>query len=192
MYRVIVWGTGEEYFAHLHHVRCCVARGEFELVGVTSTDGWYRMIDGFPFIAKTELMEVPHDYVLVAAANHIAEIKREYAALGGNAERILPIDVLDAAGLTFSQYVELYRSKISILANNCWGGLTYHILHMKFRTPLINMWETEEDFIAMLQDFPQRIQRPLEFVRIEHREPPLRDYPVFRLPASAGGGRFSI
>lgn len=117
---------------HVRRLQCGVAVGEFEVVGVTSNDNWYHTLDGFPFLSKDTLMDVPHDYILVTSERHLAEIREEYVHMGGDAERMLPIGVLDVANLTFSQVAELHRSRVSIIANNCWGGVTYHMLHMKF------------------------------------------------------------
>lgn len=121
MNRIIVWGTSKEYSAHARRLQCGAAVGEFEVVGMTSNDNWYRTLDGFSFLPKQELMNVPHDYVLAASERHLAEIRQEYVQMGGDAERLLPIGALDVANLTFSQVVELHRSKLSIIANNCWG-----------------------------------------------------------------------
>ena len=129
MHKIIVWGTGEEYCAYIHRLHDGVEHGEFEVVGVTSGDGWYREIDGFRFIAKQEIMMMPHDYVLIASEKHFSEIAHEYVILGGNIANVLPIGVLNVASLTFSQYIELYESKVSIIANNCWGG--YNISFFK-------------------------------------------------------------
>lgn len=94
MYRIIVWGTGQEYGRALRRIQCGAAEGEFEIVGVTSRDHWYQAIDGFPFVPKEALLQTPHDYVLVASEKYFQEIRQEYAALGGDADRVLPISVL--------------------------------------------------------------------------------------------------
>ena len=40
----------------------------------------------------------------------------------------------------------------TIFSPNCWGGLTYHSLGLKFMSPLINMWEDHDDYLRLLSD----------------------------------------
>ena len=47
---------------------------------------------------------------------------------------------------------ELRENTPTIFAPNCWGGLTYHHLGLEFCSPLINMWETHEDYLRFLSD----------------------------------------
>ena len=173
---------------HVRRLQCGVAVGEFEVVGVTSNDNWYHTLDGFPFLSKDTLMDVPHDYILVTSERHLAEIREEYVHMGGDAERMLPIGVLDVANLTFSQVAELHRSRVSIIANNCWGGVTYHMLHMKFFSPLINMFELDRDYLSLLRDFHHRIRQPLEYVGSAENDDMQLRYPIFSL----GGTRLHM
>ena len=180
--KVVIWGTGQRYNEFRQRICCAVELGEMEVLGVTSDDNWYHKLDGFRFIPKQELIAMPFDYVLVAEAGPaFQKARQEYATLGGDLEKMLIIDVLNASGVTFPQYVELYRSKLTIIANECWGGLTYHRLHLEFRTPLINMFELDEEYLDLLRDFDRRIHLPLEYVRDEHEVIHDIDYPVFSL-----------
>jgi len=38
-----------------------------------------------------------------------------------------------------------------LICSNCLGGYIYHWLGLKFHSPFINLWMTNEDFIAMLE-----------------------------------------
>lgn len=185
LFRIIIWGTGREYQAHLRRIQCGVQCGEFEVVGVTSDDTWYKKLDGFRFIPKSELMAESFDFILVTCQRFWDEIQHDFRLMGGDRELLLPVDVLNLANLTFSQYVEIYRSHLSIIPMNCWGGLTYHMLHMKFRTPFINMFLLPDGYLDLLRDFHHRIQLDPEYVRDEYEDylaPSQRfDYPVFSL-----------
>lgn len=181
MKNIIIWGTGKEYTTHVRRVQCGVAAGEFHVVGVTSNDCWYHTLDGFPFLSKQELMDVPHDIVLVTSKRYFSEIQAEYVKMGGDAENVFPIGVLDVANLTLSQVVEIHQSKISIVANNCWGGVTYHSLHMKFLSPFINLFIRDADYLALLCDFHHRIRQPLVYAGADDDEVSHLHYPIFSL-----------
>ena len=47
---------------------------------------------------------------------------------------------------------ELQENTPTIIAPNCWGGLTYHRLGLKFCSPFINMWENHDDYLKILSD----------------------------------------
>ncbi len=181
MYRVIIWGTSIEYSNCLRRIKTSVESGELEVVGVTSRDTWYRSLDGFPFLPKSELLHVPHDYVLVASKRHFADIQQEYDALGGKAHKVLSLQALETAGITFPQYVNLYEARISLIANNCWGGVTYHAMHLPFLSPFINMFVQDSDYIALLQDLKGHLAKPLQYVGESHDLHSGELYPIFSL-----------
>ena len=73
------------------------------------------------------------------------------------------------------------ESKVSIIANTCWGGLTYNQLGLEFLSPFINMYIDSQDYQKLLRDFKYYIERPLHFIK-EGYEPRLkRNYPVVGL-----------
>lgn len=48
------------------------------------------------------------------------------------------------------QYLKAHTP--TIFSPNCWGGLTYHSLGLPFMSPLINMWESHEDYLKLISD----------------------------------------
>lgn len=45
----------------------------------------------------------------------------------------------------------------TIISSNCVGGVIYHALGMKFRTPTINMYILPKDFVKLCADLPKYI-----------------------------------
>lgn len=58
---------------------------------------------------------------------------------------------------------KLKENTPTIFAPNCWGGLTYHHLGLEFCSPLINMWETHEDYLRLLSDPEYYMSQELRF-----------------------------
>lgn len=79
------------------------------------------------------------------------------------------------------KYLKLVESHISIIANNCWGGLVYHSLGMRFRSPFINMFLLDDDYIKLLSDLERFLGYDLLFVRMRYEEVLNREYPVCSL-----------
>ena len=68
----------------------------------------------------------------------------------------------------------------TIFAPNCWGGLTYHHLGLEFRSPLINMWETHDDYLRFLSNPRYYLEQDLQFIGMY--DGPLSDpYPIVML-----------
>lgn len=64
----------------------------------------------------------------------------------------------------------------TLLTNNCLGGIIYHDLHIKFNSPLINLWLYPKDFIKFCKNIDYYISLNLEFVKIKNNS-----YPVGKL-----------
>lgn len=69
----------------------------------------------------------------------------------------------------------------TLVCSNCTGGLLYHWLGLEFRSPFINLYLDNEDFITALENFDEFMDTPL----VEDKESG-KDYPV---GIGAGGVR---
>ena len=49
----------------------------------------------------------------------------------------------------------------TLICSNCTGGMIYHWLGLQFRSPFINLWMTNEDFLLALESFDDFINTPL-------------------------------
>ncbi len=47
------------------------------------------------------------------------------------------------------------NSEVSILSNNCVGGLMCHDVGARFNTPTVNLWMTVPDFLKFSEDLPR-------------------------------------
>ena len=47
----------------------------------------------------------------------------------------------------------LTNTEPTLICSNCTGGMLYHWLGLKFRSPFINLYMTPEDFITALEHF---------------------------------------
>lgn len=69
----------------------------------------------------------------------------------------------------------LRNHDFSILCSNCAGGVISHRLGKEFRSPTVNLWMRQRDFLKMAADLKTYMSYELEFVDSEY------DYPVARL-----------
>lgn len=181
MYRILVWGVGYGYGQYINLLKYQELLGEIEIIGVTGKDILYDRLDGYPFLSDNQIREAKADYVVVTSDLHFNEIAVEAGKLQFGEDKLIMAKVFALPGFLFSQYALLLHSKVSIIANNCWGGTAYHALGMRFYSPFINMFEDDENFLRLLGDFKYYMGLKLEFVRYGFS--PARNiiYPVCRL-----------
>lgn len=77
-----------------------------------------------------------------------------------------------------TQLNEQYRKRLknsdfTLICSNCFGGIFYHWLGLKFNTPFINLWLTNEDFIKAVANWDKFIDHPI----VEDKEADM-GYPV--------------
>ena len=151
--RIIVWGCGGVYNAHLFRLKQMEERGEIKVVGVYSRDFRYgRSLDGYPILKKEEIARTGHDFLLVMVWGGGQEIIREYLEAGGSRDKVLPYRVLDIPDLTFPQYLEIRNARFTVLSEQCYAGTLYRYLGLEALTPLKNMWVSTEDYFRILGD----------------------------------------
>ena len=88
----------------------------------------------------------------------------EYSPLGEwgiGAEKTIPARTLSVPGFRTDEYAELRAKGITIVSDNCWGGLAYHTLGMEMQSPFINMFLNTEDFVKLIADLPHYMSLPL-------------------------------
>lgn len=53
---------------------------------------------------------------------------------------------------------------ITIISNNCWGGLCYKYLNLPFFSPTIGLYFFAEDYLKFVSNFEKYINTPLTFI----------------------------
>ena len=70
---------------------------------------------------------------------------------------------------------------MSIFASNCAGGVLYHSLGMQFLSPLINMWQTELDYLRFMSEPRHYLQGTLQLGAVPYHKNGRNAYPMFYL-----------
>lgn len=90
-------------------------------------------------------------------------------------------EILYTPGFDFKRYIELRETGVSILSNNCWGGLAYHYLGIPIRTPFINMWMLPDDYFRLVNNLEYYLNQKLTIVGSSYDKGRRRWYPVVAL-----------
>ena len=81
----------------------------------------------------------------------MAEVVKFAKSINLDAEKLLGDWIVCIPGFTLQKYRQLQHSKLSIFAMNCFGGLISHTLGLSFRSPFINMYTSDKEFIHFLR-----------------------------------------
>lgn len=168
LYKVLLWGFGQGYNQNVNVVRYQEMLGTIKVIGITDKKELYVKLDSYKVIKLQEITKIEFDYIVVTSDYYFNEICEEAKELGIGRNKILPIRIFNLPRFDFGKYVELLESKVSIIANLCWGGITYHSLGMEFMSPFINLYILEQDYLRLLENLKYYLGCDLKFVRWEY------------------------
>ena len=114
---------------------------------------------------------------IIVGVDWFIEIKKEIEKLGID-KKIVPYKVLTIPKVDLKKYMEVINNNVSIFANNCWGGLVYHRLGLQFRSPLINMFFHDEDYLKFLNNPQKYINTKLSLKKECFVEETQKSYPI--------------
>lgn len=149
-YKVIVYGIGAE-FAKLYNIlKYLEITDQIEIVALTAKDiPQYKSIDGYKIINKNSIKNIEHDYIVIMSTKYFHDIRLELIADNLQEEKIIPCSILSIPNLRFDDYIKIKNRNISIISNNCWGGIVYNTLGMKCRSPFKNLFLNDNDYIKI-------------------------------------------
>ena len=96
-------------------------------------------------------------------------------------EKLLGDWIVCVPGFTLDKYRRLQRSRLSIISMNCFGGLLSHTLGLPFRSPFVNMFLDEKDFLRLVQSLQAFMEKNLTLKEMKWNEVLKFNYPIVKL-----------
>ena len=182
MKKCLLWGMGHCLFENINLLKYHEMKKHFHVVGVTAKSSIYSEIGGYRYINKNDISKVEYDFVIVLAyAPEILEsILRDIASLNISDEIVFTHNILKNPAFDIEKLLQLRKNPPSIIACNCWGGYTYHNLGLPFTSPFINMYESDEDYIKIIENLDKYMNEELELIDMQYYSLSKSDYPVVR------------
>lgn len=152
-HRFVLWGIGAVYNKMRNALSYYELTGQLEIVGIVAKDApKARTLDGIPLYRSERVGELEYDYVLVLSDNRFLEIAADAARCGIKRERLLHYKVLQIPGMVLGEYIKLYESRLTVISNNCWGGIAYSTLGLECLSPTKNLFLEDGDYIRFISD----------------------------------------
>lgn len=162
MQEVILWGTGKTFNHYINLIKYHEIINNIKVVGVVSNTTVFADVAGYRYIDKKEIAKYKFDIVIYFGdEKKIKEMKEEAKSVGICEEKIVLYKMLTVQNLNVEKYMELVKNPPTIFANNCWGGVVYNRLGLEFSSPLVNMYESDEDYIKFLKNPKKYLDAPL-------------------------------
>ena len=182
MKKVIVWGNRLEYDFYYKYFELEVLKSNMEIEAVVlNEESLFSMIDGIEIIKIDELLVRQYDYLINMNRQEPLMVQKILELLNVSLEKVIPAKVFQLPFFDLDRYIKVKESKVSIIANHCWGGYTYNSLGMQFLSPFINMFVEADDYIKLLNNFDYYMGLPLHFIREGFEVNLKRNYPVVGL-----------
>ena len=188
--KILVWGTGVDYSPNLIELLGTLMNkdllgitrgGGIDIVGVTSNYKIKGSIDNIPFITKKEITDLDFDYIVVTPNEYFSQIVSEAARMGIEHNKIIRQDIVKLPGFNFAKYMELKKSRLSIISQNCFGGVLYNRFGLQFLSPTINMWTPRQSFLRMVNNLREYMNQKLQFREARFNPDEKLVYPLYAL-----------
>ena len=142
-----------------------------------------------PLIDKNDLPFIDYDLIvtvgknanLIPIFNQFEKMQNENDKIKIDFDLVVPTRTICMQGFTLERYKKLRKSKLTIFASNCWGGITYNTFGLPFLSPTINMFTNPKDFLKFLSDPMKYIDEDLKFNKMMWNSAHTLYYPVFHL-----------
>ncbi len=164
-WKLILWGAGIDYNSRLNMMNVWENTQKIRIEGVIASNfsDNIKSIDGRPVLDKSNLNGIDYDYLIVMSIKYEKEIINDAVESGVERNRIIPCRVMDIPYFDWDTYLRIRESRVSIISNNCFGGILYNTLGMECLSPFKNLSIEAKDLIQMYADLKKYMECELVF-----------------------------
>lgn len=182
MYRIIIWGYGRIYCKHYNQVRYSEKRGDISVVGMTSSDASEEFtLDGYNIYQADVILKMKFDFIIIMNDINQKEIIDGIVARGIDRRKCLSYKIFDIPFFDAGKYFDVIQKPVTIISNNCWGGLVYNALHLECISPFKNLFLEDDDYIRLLERFDYYMECNPRFECYKNDLHSNKRYPVLML-----------
>lgn len=185
MLKTVFYGSLQFWLRERNYIKLMEQNGDMQVLGFCCTDKpEYVNPDDCTAVSHTDLARMPFDYLLVL---NRAEEKETIRTLTQTycipREKILPFRVLQIPGMTPAVFDEIRKKEWSVLCNNCFAGILFQHLGLRYNSPFKNGWLNCWDVMRLMKDLPHYMVLEPVFDHWEEANSPYdqKRFPVFRL-----------
>lgn len=180
--KIVLWTSFQAYEEFRPQLVIEEQKGNIEIAAVMFLDeGVVKQVDGYEVIQIERLPQTSFDYVLGFGDELADDMIKILKTIGIERAKFLSARILKLPNFDFGLYWQVREAKVSIIADNCWGGISYHSLDLPFCSPFINLFVKKGDFARLVCNLKEYMELPLEYVGEDVDGNKGNRYPVCRL-----------
>ena len=182
MKKCLIWGNGTVFFENFNLIKYHEQCLNIEVVGITSNEKVFSRYEMYNFVSKKEILSLDFDVLIIMAnGNSYSEIFREAISLGIPEAKIIKYNLLGKQWFDIEKYLTIKTEPPSIFANVCWGGITYNRLNLQFRSPFVNLFLEDDDYLKFLKRPRYYLEQSLVFSEFGYSSVCSISYPIAKL-----------
>ena len=184
MKRIIVYGSEKEYLEYRDVLQMRQQRGDTFAAGLcTGLPSTGTVPDALTPIPPERLAGMEFDYLLILPEDEKETILK-LTGLGIERQRIINKTTFEQAEASWEEMEAVRNGRITILSNNCFGGLLAKTLCMECCSPTRGLWIAEHLFPRFLAHLDDYLSEKPVFAGWEYGS---HDYESSRFPVLALG-----
>lgn len=162
--KCLIWGSGKVFNKNIITIKYHEVLNKLKISAITSKSGVYDKILGIKFIKKEDINSKNYDYVIVMAdAPLFQKIANEAQNMGFRENQIISYRPFNFEYFDFNKYKKIIDTPLTIFSNNCWGTFSLNSLGLKFNTPTINCFMSDDDYLKFLKNPKHYVEAELVF-----------------------------
>lgn len=183
MVNVVIWGSILDYDIYKPFFELEIYKGNMQVVGLLlNEEKICSSVDGIAVVPVEFLLIGEYDYIINLNSDENEDILHNILRLlKVDIRRVIPKRIFTLPYFDLQRWLTLNQQKVSIFANQCWGGYASNTLGLQFLSPTVNMWFGANNFFKMLGslEYYMNLDPTLKSEKMD----PVRNrlYPVVRI-----------
>lgn len=162
--KVIIFGLNGWYTKYLHnHIKYWESKQDIQLLAyVVEEKSIFSKYDSHDVIQIEQLETMEYDYIIIASDDFKKEMEHLSEQYGISQDCLIDGKVFLIQFFDWKRYISIKKKEISIIADSCFGGLTYDYLSLRFHSPFINTRVNQYSYLKLLENLDYYLAQPLK------------------------------
>lgn len=181
MNNIIIWGTGKIYNQMRNNISYFEEKNQIKVEYILASNPYMKKLDGYIVKSPEDISNLHYDYIIIMSDDYYEEILNEALIRRVERDKIISYKVLQIPNINLDRYFYLKEKNISIISNNCWGGVIYSTLGLECLSPFKNLYLTDEDYLKVISNLEYYLKQEPVFDRLEKDPHSCKQYPILKL-----------
>ncbi len=153
MKKVLIYGIDDVWRNRFNALKLQEYMGNLKVIGYSGGGSKYLAeIDGIKVYDQSEILKVEFDYLIVFNGANFLNIQKNFNNAGIKKEKIIDGKVFDIPLFDFALYTKMIENPITILSDDCWGGVISRYLGLPQNSPFVNLHLSKSDYLKFLKN----------------------------------------